>query len=76
MNSEPAYQLLFDQNPNAVFSLDLEGNITLMNKQLPILLECPESKLKGESIFPFMLPAANFSMPRNIHRKSDYFDNK
>jgi len=56
MNSEPSYQLLFDQNPNAVFSLDLEGNITLMNKQLPILLECPESKLKGESIFPFMLP--------------------
>ena len=51
MNSEAAYQLLFDQNPNAVFSLDLEGNITLMNKQLPILLECPESKLKGESTY-------------------------
>lgn len=56
MNNNQEFQLLFDQNPNAVFSLDLEGNITLMNKQLPILLECPESKLKGESIFPFMLP--------------------
>jgi len=56
MNSDPSFQLLFEQNPNAVCSLDLEGNITAMNRQLSVLLECPESQLKGKSIFPFMIP--------------------
>ncbi|WP_026750744.1 MULTISPECIES: PAS domain-containing protein [Sediminibacterium] len=55
MKSDQPYYLLFDQNPYAVCSLDLEGNITSMNNQLPLLLECPETKLNGESIFPFLL---------------------
>lgn len=56
VKSEQEYKSLFEQNPNAVCSLDLEGNITAMNRQLSVLLECPESQLKGESIFPFMIP--------------------
>lgn len=56
VKSEQEYKSLFEQNPNAVCSLDLEGNIISMNRQLSVLLECPESQLKGESIFPFMIP--------------------
>lgn len=56
VKSEQEYKSLFEQNPNAVCSLDLEGNIISMNRQLSVLLECPEAQLKGESIFPFMIP--------------------
>lgn len=41
LNKQKQYQSLFDHNPDAVFSFDLEGNFTNANQGLVTLAECP-----------------------------------
>nr|WP_294904040.1 PAS domain S-box protein [uncultured Lacibacter sp.] len=55
--SRQEYKSLFDQNPDAVFSLDLEGFFTSFNPGLEKLLECTrEEILEAATFVPFCFP--------------------
>lgn len=55
--SRQEYKSLFDQNPDAVFSLDLDGFFTSFNPGLEKLLECTrEDILEAGTFVPFCFP--------------------
>ncbi|WP_138494218.1 DUF4084 domain-containing protein [Paenibacillus pinistramenti] len=51
--SEQLYRSLFDYNPDAVYSLDLEGRFTSANSATTQLLGYPLDELMGSSIWEF-----------------------
>jgi len=53
--NEQEFRSLFDHNPDAVYSLNLDGIFTSMNSQLSVLLECPQKELRNKSFIPFCL---------------------
>ncbi|NCU05524.1 MAG: PAS domain S-box protein, partial [Chitinophagaceae bacterium] len=55
--SRQEYKSLFDQNPDAVFSLDLDGFFSSFNPGLEKLLECTkEDILEAGTFMPFCFP--------------------
>ncbi|MEJ8842517.1 PAS domain S-box protein [Lacibacter sp. H375] len=55
--SRQQYKSLFDQNPDAVYSLDLEGNFTSFNPGTEKLLECTRQDIiEAGSCVPFCHP--------------------
>lgn len=55
--SQQEYKSLFDQNPDAVYSLDLQGRFTSFNPGLEKLLECCREEIeKAETFVPFCHP--------------------
>lgn len=55
--SRQEYKSLFDQNPDAVYSLDLEGRFTSFNPGLEQLLECRrEDIIHAATFIPFCHP--------------------
>lgn len=50
------YRSLFDQNPNAVFSLDLEGRFLTANNSSARLLECSLEDILHKNFAPFIAP--------------------
>lgn len=55
--SQQEYKSLFDQNPDAVYSLDMEGNFLSFNQGLENLLECSQEELIQQKTFiPFCDP--------------------
>lgn len=56
--SRQEYKSLFDQNPDAVYSLDLQGRFTSFNLSLEKLLECSRAEIIHAGTFvPFCHPA-------------------
>lgn len=47
--SRERYKSLFEYNPAAVYSLDLEGNYSAVNSNMVQMLDIPRSKLIGQS---------------------------
>ncbi len=55
--SQQEYKSLFDQNPDAVYSLDMQGRFTSFNPGLEKLLECSREEIeKAETFVPFCHP--------------------
>ena len=54
--SKEIYQSLFYQNPSAVFSIDMEGNITSANHILALKAECSEEELLKLHFTAFVHP--------------------
>jgi len=54
--SEQEYKSLFDQNPDAVFSLDLQGRFTNVNKGLADLTGLSASEMRGMDFLDFVHP--------------------
>lgn len=52
--SRQEYKSLFDQNPDAVYSLDLQGNFTKVNKSVTELTGFTEHMLLASSFRPFI----------------------
>lgn len=48
------YRSLFDENPNAVYSFDLDGNFLEGNKSLLSMLSITQQKLEGNSFYDFI----------------------
>ena len=55
-STEQHYFSLFQQNPDAVFSFDLEGNFLSANNALATLAECTLDELYQKSFIPFVAP--------------------
>lgn len=56
--SQQEYKSLFDQNPDAVYSLDKDGNFISFNPGLEKLLECDRYELfQAKTFIPFCHPA-------------------
>lgn len=56
IKSEQEYRSLFDQNPDPVYSLDLHGHFTKVNKSLIELSRSKESDLLQLNFRPFIAP--------------------
>ena len=71
------YSSLFEYNPEAVFSLDLDGNFTSANAKTAEKTGCPAETLIGRSFVPFIVPEyleltmENFEKARR-GEKTDY----
>jgi PAS domain S-box-containing protein len=52
--SEQEYKSLFDQNPDSVYSLDLQGNFTKVNNGLIKLTGLTSTQLLNQSFTPFI----------------------
>lgn len=50
------YRALFDNNPDPVYSMDLDGRFLSANEKLAELLECPLEDLHAQSFLPFVAP--------------------
>ncbi|MEX0685319.1 MAG: PAS domain S-box protein [Balneolales bacterium] len=50
------YRSLFDQNPDAVFSFDLEGNFISANESMAKMAECSVDELMEITFSPFVAP--------------------
>lgn len=64
-DSEQRYRSLFEQNPDAVFSLDLEGHFIAINKAVAELLDTTEQNIVG-SHFRQFVQANDFDRVRGI----------
>jgi len=53
---EQRYTELFGRNPDALFALDVEGDILACNAALEIITAVPQGELTGRSFFTFMMP--------------------
>jgi PAS domain S-box-containing protein len=67
--SRQQYKSLFDQNPDAVYSLDLEGNFTDFNPGLEKLLECSRQDIIQAGTF------VPFCHPDDLEKTVNYFLN-
>ena len=56
VKKEEHYRSLFDHNPDAVFSFDLEGNFLSANAQSALLGECTLEELMGITFIPLIAP--------------------
>jgi PAS domain S-box-containing protein len=65
--SRQQYKSLFDQNPDAVYSLDLEGNFTNFNPGLEKLLECNRQDIIQAGTF------VPFCHPDDLEKTVNYF---
>lgn len=52
--SEQLYKSLFEKNPDAIFSLDLDGNFISVNEALANLAECTIQELLERTYIPFI----------------------
>lgn len=50
------FRSLFDQNPDAVYSFDLNGCFTKANAATAVMTDLPVSELIGKSFIPFIAP--------------------
>lgn len=57
IESEERYRLLVDTSPDAIFMLDIKGNLLLWNKAATRMHELPDdAKLSGVSVYNFIMP--------------------
>jgi len=54
--SQLEYKSLFDQNPDAVYSLDVDGNFTKVNRSLVLISGVEQHELIGINFVPFVAP--------------------
>lgn len=54
--SEQRYKSLFDENPDAIFSLDLEGHFTSFNKNVLNLVQYSSDELQHMTFEPIVAP--------------------
>ncbi len=55
-NSKQAFQSLFDYNPDAVYSFDLQGNFVDLNEAALNLVEGPREKVREVNFLPLIAP--------------------
>lgn len=55
--SRQRYRSLFEHNPAAVYSLNLEGKYSAVNSKLVQMLDIPRNKLIGQSFYPIWINA-------------------
>lgn len=67
--SQQEYKSLFDQNPDAVYSLDLQGNFISFNRGLENLLECSREELFQQKTF------VPYCHPDDLGTTMQYFQN-
>jgi PAS domain S-box-containing protein len=68
-NSKQAFQSLFDYNPDAVYSFDLEGNFLSLNESAVKLGETSREKLLEITFFP-LIPAEDQPRVKNHFTKA------
>ena len=65
--SQQYYKSLFEQNPNAVFALDLTEKFISINENAALLAECSVAEMLGRSFAPFC-------PPEDVEKTMQYFN--